>query len=145
MSLYRQLQARAESETPLRVGVIGAGKFGTMFLAQVLRLPGVHVVGVADLNVTQAKSNLTLAEWPEEQVSVSGLDAAYQSGRTFVTEDAQSLIDMPQIDIIVECTGNPIVAVEHLLAAFRQKKHVISATVEADALCGAANQVRAPR
>ncbi len=138
MSLYRQLQARAEEETPIRVGVIGAGKFGTMFLAQVLRLPGIHVVGVADLDVARARSNMALAEWPQERFSASGLTAACQAGTTFVTDDAMALIEMPAIDIIVECTGNPVIAVDHLLAAFSRGKHVISATVEADALCGAA-------
>ena len=138
MSLYRQLQHRTEENRPIRVGVIGAGKFGTMFLAQVLRLPGVHVVGVADLDIARAKSNLSLAEWPEEQFSAASLDTAYQNGATFVTDNVAHLIEAPFVDIIAECTGNPIVAVEHLLAAFAAGKHVISATVEADALCGAA-------
>lgn len=138
MSLYRQLLQRAEEARPIRVGVIGAGKFGTMFLAQVLRLPGIHVVGVADLDVSRAKSNLALAEWPEDQYSASSLDAAYQSGTTFVTDAAAHLIDAPMIDIIIDCTGHPVIAVGHHLAAFAAGKHVISATVEADALCGAA-------
>ncbi len=138
MSLFRQLQQRAQDERPIRLGVIGAGKFGTMFLAQVLRLPGIHVVGVADLDVGRAKSNLKLAEWPEAQFSAATLDAAFQGGTTHVTEDATSLIDAPMIDIIVDCTGNPVVAVNHLTGAFAAGKHVISATVEADALCGAA-------
>src|SRR3546814_5970644 len=43
---------------------------------------------------------------------------------------------MAEIDIIVECTGNPIAAVEHCLAAFDQGKHVVNVTVEADAFCG---------
>ncbi len=42
----------------------------------------------------------------------------------------------PKIDIVVECTGNPIAAVEHCLEAFRQRKHVVNVTVEADAFCG---------
>ena len=138
MSLYRQLQMRAEEQRPLRVGVIGAGKFGTMFLAQAVRLPGVHVVGIADLAVAQARSNLALAEWPAEQYGAASLDAALQSGATFVGDNAAALITHPAIEIIVECTGNPVVAVEHLTAAFAAGKHVISATVEADALCGAA-------
>jgi predicted homoserine dehydrogenase-like protein len=138
MSLYRQLQLRAQEHRPIRLGVIGAGKFGTMFLAQALRLPGVHVVGVADLNIDQAKSNLKLAGWPEDQYSAGSLDAAMQSGATFICEDSGTLIKSPVIEIIVECTGNPVVAVGHLTAAFSAGKHVISATVEADALCGAA-------
>ena len=141
MSLYARLQARAD--TPLRVGVIAAGKFATMFLAQALRLPGVHIVGVADLRVDVARSNMTLAGWPEERLGAASLDAALQSGQTHVTDDAYALIGHPAIDIIVEATGNPIAAVDHLLAAFDAGKHVISATVEADAVCGAALAARA--
>ena len=114
MSLYRQLQMRAEEQRPLRVGVIGAGKFGTMFLAQAVRLPGVHVVGIADLAVAQARSNLALAEWPAEQYGAASLDAALQSGATFVGDNAAALITHPAIEIIVECTGNPVVAVQQV-------------------------------
>ena len=49
MSLYEKLTIRQEQSNPIHVGVIGAGKFGTMFLSQANRLPGVHVVGIADL------------------------------------------------------------------------------------------------
>jgi predicted homoserine dehydrogenase-like protein len=35
---------------------------------------------------------------------------------------------------VIEATGNPPAAVEHALAAFRNRKHVV--TVEADAFCG---------
>ena len=51
MSLHAQLLARKARNNPIRVGVIGAGKFGSMFLSQAVRIPGVHVVGIADLNV----------------------------------------------------------------------------------------------
>ena len=50
MSLYSQLQRRAAENKPIRVGLIGAGKFGSMYLAQVPRTPGVHLVGIADLS-----------------------------------------------------------------------------------------------
>ncbi len=138
MSLYQKLQKRAEDQRPIRVGVIGAGKFGTMFLAQAVRLPGVHVVGIADLSVAQARSNLALAGWAAEQYDAGSLDAALQSGATHVGEAAAALIAHPAIEIIVECTGNPVVAAQHLIAIFGAGKHAISATVEADALCGAA-------
>ena len=141
MGLYRQLQARADQ--PIRLGVIGAGKFGTMYLAQAIRLPGIHVVGVADLSVERAKSNLALAEWPAERHAAATLDSALQSGATCVLEDAMALIAHPGIEIVVECTGDPVVAARHLVAAFDAGKHVISATVEADAVCGAALAARA--
>jgi len=128
MSLYAGLQAR--SADPIRVGVIGAGKFGTMFLAQAVRLPGVHVAGVADLDPGQARSNMELAGWDAARFGTG-------DGQTRLGEDARALVADPAIDIIVEATGNPVVAVDHLLAAFDAGKHVINATVEADAVCGA--------
>lgn len=143
MSLIDQLNARREEGRPIRVGMIGAGKFGTMFLAQALRIPGVHVLGVVDLDVTQARSNMVFAGWPTEQLSAASLGAAFQSGSTHIGDDAMALITHPAVEIIVECTGNPIVAVDHALAAFAAGKHVISGTVEADAICGAALVARA--
>ena len=143
MGLFEQLQERHVEDNPVRVGVIGAGKFGTMFLAQVQRIPGVHVVGVADLRVDVAKSNMVYAGWPAEQMEASSLDAAHQSGETHVGQDAMALINHPGVDIIIECTGNPVIAVDHALAAFDAGTHVISATVEADAVCGAALVARA--
>ncbi|MEM7255018.1 MAG: Gfo/Idh/MocA family oxidoreductase [Pseudomonadota bacterium] len=143
MSLIDQLNAREETGRQIRVGMIGAGKFGTMFLAQVLRIPGVHVVGVADLDVPRARSNMAYAGWPTDRLDAVSLDAAFQTGATHVGDDAMALIAHPSIEIIVECTGNPIVAVEHALAAFSARKHVIAGTVEADAICGAALVARA--
>ncbi len=137
MSLYQQLQQRQNDSRPIRVGVIGAGKFGTMFLAQAFRLPGIHIVGIADLAVDRAKANLKFAGWTNNAYEATSMRDALTSGRTFVTDEKENLFSTNEIEIIVECTGNPVIAVDHLLAAFKAGKHVISATVEADAVCGA--------
>ena len=137
MSLFTQLQRRGQEERPIRVAVIGAGKFGTMFLAQARRLPGIHIVAIADLAVDGAKSNLQLAGWSMEEYSALSFEDALAHGTTFVDADAVALIHHQAVEIVVECTGDPIVAIDHLVAAFGAGKHVISATVEADAVCGA--------
>lgn len=138
MSLHAQLLARQSSNLPIRVGVIGAGKFGSMFLSQAIRIPGIHVVGIADLNVAQAKSNLANVHWGEPQYSATSIDEAVRTGATHVCDDFQTLVQHPAIEIIVEATGNPIVAANHILAAFAQGKNVISATVELDSFAGLA-------
>ena len=135
MNLFSKLQKRAEDNNPIRIGVIGAGKFGSMFFAQALRLPGIHIVGIVDLSPDTAKSNLTNVGWPEERFSATGLDAAI-NGTTHVSDDWHALVRHPEIEIVIECTGNPIAAVTHCLEAFAQGKHVINVTVEADAFCG---------
>jgi predicted homoserine dehydrogenase-like protein len=136
MNLFRKLQQRQAQGKPLRVGLIGAGKFAAMYLAQVTRTPGVHLVGIADLAPAAARANLERVGWKAEQFAAPSLDAALAKGNTHLGEDWQALVAHPKIDIIVECTGNPPAAVEHCLAAFAHGKHVVNVTVEADAFCG---------
>ena len=136
MSLHCQLQQRQADGKPIRIGLIGAGKFGSMYLAQVPCTPGVHLVGIADLSPDAARSNLARVGWAPSRLSAAYLDAALRDGNTHVGDDWQALVRHPAIDIIVECTGAPLAAVVHVLAAFAQGKHVVNVTVEADAFCG---------
>ena len=136
MSLYAKLAERAASGKPLVVGLIGAGKFGAMYLAQVPKTPGVQVAAIADLAPTNAKANLERVGWPAERCGARSIDAAVAQGTTHLTDDWEALVRHPRIEIVVECTGHPLAAVEHCLAAFRHGKHVVNVTVEADALCG---------
>src|SRR5215467_7351498 len=136
MSLYAKLEQRAAQKNPLRVGLIGAGKFGAMYLAQVPKTPGVHLAAIADLAPAKARANLERVGWKTERFAARSIDEALSSGATHLSEDWQALVAHPKIDIVVECTGNPVAAVEHCLEAFRNGKHVVNVTVEADALCG---------
>jgi predicted homoserine dehydrogenase-like protein len=136
MNLHAKLLQRAAEGRPLRVGVIGAGKFGAMYIAQVPNTPGVHLAGIADLAPDNARANLARVGWKPEASAAQSLDAALKNGSTHVSEDWRALVAHPAIDIVVEATGNPIAAVEHALEAFRNGKHVVMVTVEADAYCG---------
>ena len=136
MNLYAKLQEREAQGKPLRVGMIGAGKFGAMYVAQVPKTPGVHLAGIADLSPENARANLERVGWKEERYAAASLDAALKERRTHVSDDWQALVAHPAVEIIVEATGNPVAAVEHALAAFRNGKHVVMVTVEADAFCG---------
>ena len=121
---------------PVRVGLIGAGKFGSMYLSQVPRTPGVHLVGIADLSPEAARRNLARVGWSVEQTQAASLDVAIATGQTHITENWEDIVGHPQIDVIVESTGNPIAAVDHILRAFEEGKDVVNVTVEADAFCG---------
>jgi predicted homoserine dehydrogenase-like protein len=136
MNLFSMLGKRAEDGNPIRIGMIGAGKFGTMFLSQVRKLPGIHLIGIADLSPANARSNLEYVGWQPEQFGAVSLDEAVRAGGTHVSDDWQALVAHPAIDIIIECTGAPVAAIDHILSAFSNGKHVINVTVEADAFCG---------
>ncbi len=136
MSLHRQLQELAANHQSIKVGLIGAGKFGSMYLSQIPTTPGVQLVGIADLSPASVKRNLERVGWKDEQSNAKSLDDAIKTGQTHISEDWQALVSHPAIDVIVECTGHPIAAVDHCLLAFANGKHVVNVTVEADAFCG---------
>ncbi len=136
MSLHQKLQQRAAEGRPIRIGLIGAGKFGSMYLAQIPRTPGVQLVAIADLSPAAARANLERVGWEAGRANATSVQEALKSGSTWITEDWQAVTREPSIDIVVECTGNPVAAVDHCLDAFAHGKHVVNVTVEADAFCG---------
>ena len=136
MNLHAKLLQRQAENRPIRIGLIGAGKFGSMYLAQIPRTPGVHLVGIADLSPDAARTNLARVGWNPDKLKASNLDQAVKEGSTCISDDWQSLVRHPAIDIVVECTGSPHHAVDHILEAFAHGKHVVNVTVEADAFCG---------
>jgi predicted homoserine dehydrogenase-like protein len=136
MSLHAQLKQRAAAGRPIHVGLIGAGKFGSMYLAQIPRTPGVHLAAIADLSPANARANLQRVGWEAERLDARSIDLAIEHGNTHVGDDWHALVRHPAIDVVVECTGSPVHAVDHCLAAFANHKHVVNVTVEADAFCG---------
>ena len=136
MNIHSLLKARAEAGKPIRVAVLGAGKFGTMFLSQARFTPGLHVLGIADLSINRARAALESTGWPEEQYSAKSTAKALAHGTTTITDDAESLINSGGVDVIVESTGIPEAGVRHALLAIARGRHVIMANVEADVLCG---------
>ncbi|KQO97636.1 NAD(P)H-dependent oxidoreductase [Leifsonia sp. Leaf264] len=141
MNLHPLLQQREREGRPIRVGLIGAGRYGTMYLAQARNIPGIHVVAIADINVARAQGAFALVDWPADAMAES-IEEALANRTTTIVADAAALFDS-DIDVIVEATGNPIVGVNHALRAIETKKHIIMVTVEADALAGPALARRA--
>jgi predicted homoserine dehydrogenase-like protein len=136
VNLHAMLLKRESAGRPVTVGVMGAGKFGTMFLAQARTTPGMHVVAVADLDVGRAKKQLRTAGWAEPAISAASLAEACKARRTHVTPDAAALIGCPEIEVVVEATGIPAAGIRHALGAIDNGKHVVMVNVEADALAG---------
>jgi predicted homoserine dehydrogenase-like protein len=136
MNLHRMLLERAEKGTPIRVGLIGAGKFGTMFLAQARRMPGVQVLGIADLDVARAREACRRTHWPAEQYGAPSFAGALKTSATHLTADASALIAADGLDVVIEATGSPSAGIRHALAAIEHGRHIVMVTVEADVLAG---------
>ena len=71
MNLHRLLAKRLEAGRPVRVGLIGAGKFGSMFLAQVPSTPGIEVAAIADLAPDRAREACRRVGWSDERIAAT--------------------------------------------------------------------------
>ncbi len=136
MSLSEKLAARATAGKPVRVGLIGAGKFGSMYLSQAPRTPGIHLVGVADLSPDRAKASLKRVGWDAERYAATSWRDARQHGTTFVTDDADAMIKGDDVDIVIDATGSPSAGIHHALLCCEHGKHIVMVNVEADVLAG---------
>jgi predicted homoserine dehydrogenase-like protein len=136
LNLHRLLLQRAAEGRPVRVAVIGAGKFGSMFLHQAPRTPGLQVLGIADLSIPRARAALARIGWTEAQSAAPDAGAAARDGSTWLTEDSAALIADPRVEVVVEATGDPAAGLRHARQAIRHGKHVVMVNVEADVLAG---------
>jgi len=124
MNLSSLLKARHAAGKPVRVALIGAGKFGSMFLSQVPHTPGLEVPVIVDLDPERAREACRTVGWTKDQIAA-----------TAFTADALKAIS-GNVEVVVEATGNPAVGIKHARAAIAQGKHIVMVNVEADALAG---------
>jgi len=136
MSLIQKLKKRAAESRPVRVAVIGAGKFGSMYLSQAPRTPGIHLVAVADLSPDRARASLARVGWESPRFAATSLAQAAKDGSTFITDDAPSVIASDCVDIVIDATGSPAAGIAHALLCCEHRKHIIMVNVEADVLAG---------
>ena len=125
MSLYHLSQQRAAGGRPVRVALIGAGKFGSMFLNQAPAMPGMEVAVIADLDPERARNACRTVGW----------DAARIARTAFVASGIEACA-VPGVEVVVEATGSPPAGIAHARAAIAAGKHIVMVNVEADALAG---------
>ncbi len=136
MNLSSLLLERATRGRPVRVGLIGAGKFGSMILSQAQRIEGLHVVAITDLSVSSARESCRRVGWPEERYGSRSAGEAVTTGATFITDDVTAMLSCPEIDCVIEATGHPLAGARHALACIEYGKHVVMVNVEADVMVG---------
>jgi predicted homoserine dehydrogenase-like protein len=136
MNLHRLLEAREADRKPVRAVLIGSGKFGSMYLSQARRTPGLRMLAVVDLAPERARSALARVGWEPSRYAARSLAEAERDGTTLVTDDAEAAIAYPATDVVIDATGNPAVGIAHVLACCRHRKSIVMVNVEADALAG---------
>ncbi len=125
MFVYQELAARAAADEPVTVGLIGAGKFGSMFLSQVPSTPALSVAFIADLDPALAREACRTVGWTDERIAA-----------TRFHDDAITMIRGGNVDVVIEATGNPVAGIAHAREAIRNGLNIVMVNVEADALAG---------
>ncbi|UWQ20527.1 NAD(P)H-dependent oxidoreductase [Jannaschia sp. W003] len=125
MNLARLAAEAAERGGPVRAGLVGAGKFGSMFLAQVPHIAGLEVTAVADLDPARAREACRAVGWDEGRIAACAFE-----------EDGAALAARGDVDVVIEATGNPRAGIRHAEAAIAAGVHVVMVNVEADVLVG---------
>ena len=145
MNLHRLLHAREDDGRPLRVALVGAGKFGSMFLSQARSTPGLRVAAIADLSVPRAMDALRTTGWPADITTTSVAALQQRGDRIVVTDDTDRVLAADGVDIVVDATGSASAGIRHVLACCLHGKSIVMVNVEADALAGPLLARRAQR
>lgn len=134
------LAQRAAKANPIRVGLIGSGKFGAGLVAQISQMQGMDIVAIADINPHNARYAYTSSRVPSQEIRTAEtgdeLEDAIRANKPVIVEDGLTLADCQSLDVIVEATGLPDVGARHAYQALLNHKHVVMVNVEADVTVG---------
>ena len=127
MYLQNAIEKRIDDDNPVKVALIGAGKFGSMFLSQVPSTTGIEVLVIADLKPDNAVKACKNVGWSDDLIN-----------KTKFVDTGADAIKLNEVEVVIEATGFPAAGIEHARQAFQNGKHIIMVNVEADVLAGAA-------
>ncbi len=136
MNLYQLLNEREAAGNPIRVGIIGAGKFATMFMSQIIRTPGMRLDRVCDLNIERANENLQAAGLHAEQITSSSANHQPSAYQVLLTSSLDDVLNADLIDVVIESTGDAIAGANHALISIDRGIDIVMVNVEADVLVG---------
>lgn len=137
MSYRTRLAAReAEIGRPLRVGLVGAGQMGRGFAAQLVRMPGITLSAVLDVQRERAEEALGQAGITASSASTTDKAAlAIENGESVALGGIDELGALP-LDVVVEATGIPDVGARVALESLRAGMGIATLNVESDVTIG---------
>lgn len=140
MTLFQKLSEREQAGRPILTGLVGAGQMGTGLVSQTTRMRGLRVAAIADIDLRRARHAFAAAGVSADQIveadSAGAIDAALAEGRRAITDRAELLPAVAQLEAIVEATGIPNLGARIAWEAILGRKHVILLNVETDVTVG---------
>lgn len=138
--IYEQVIKRYASKAVANCGVIGAGYYNSSLITQELATKRLHVCLVCNRHPETARQAYELAGIPDEKIvycsSVDAASAAINAGYYVFTDNPDIVLDAPEIDVVVEGTGNSEAASRYCLKAIENGKHIVMVTKGMDSVIG---------
>ncbi|MGL4636624.1 MAG: NAD(P)H-dependent oxidoreductase [Beijerinckiaceae bacterium] len=139
-NLADALAERERLGQPVRIGLIGAGQMGTDILVQVAQMQGIEVVAVASRRVdrvAEAASITPQAGLVRVAKDMTDFANIRARGHIVATADINLICHAPDVDVVIDATGNPEAGSRVAMAAIAARKHIVMMNVEADITIGA--------
>lgn len=137
MSYRSRLQAlEKERGRPVRVGLIGAGQMGRGFAAQLLKMPGISLAAVFDVDRDRA-----VEAFGQAGITASSATDADKAARAIENGESVAMGGVDEIgalplDIVVEATGVPDVGARTAVEALACGMDYATLNVEQDVTVG---------
>ncbi|WP_116652647.1 NAD(P)H-dependent oxidoreductase [Pelagibacterium sediminicola] len=142
--IARDLEARAETGKPIRLGIIGSGEMGTDLVTQTMLMKGIEIAAISTRRPHTAMAAMDIAygegegkAHASEVENRAAMSRAIDAGKIAVTSDTELMVTAPEIDVVIDATGKPGVAADFDHLAMEHGKHVVMMNVEADVTIGA--------
>lgn len=133
------LKQREADGNPIRVGVVGTGWMARGIVHQLLTpIQGIRLVAVYNRDAQRARDLLAEAgvEHHAETTSTKAVEDAITNGQLAHADDAMHLCEAGNIDVLMECTGDPEFGARVTVASIEHGKHTVLVNAELDATIG---------
>jgi predicted homoserine dehydrogenase-like protein len=135
---YQTLFKAAQGHT-VRAAISGAGEFGTSFIFQSRRVPGLDVPIIVNRTVQRGIDAFRYAGFAADDIVVCDSAAAairaFEAGRRIVVAEPSPVMELP-FDVFIEGTGSPETGARYGEAALDHGKHLVMVSKEVDSVVG---------
>jgi predicted homoserine dehydrogenase-like protein len=137
--VYGNLLARYAIASPVKVGILGAGNYGTAIVTQSVAIPYYEVTFIGDVNLEAARTACRLAGWGGDRAVIAetadDVRGARARGQVVLCADPE-LLHAADVDVVVEASGQAEAGARAALNAFAMGRHVVMVNKETDSVIG---------
>lgn len=137
--LDKALHKLEKENKPIRVGLVGAGFAGRGLAIQFLEgIPGMRLAAVSNRTLSYAQQTYSESNIRDatEVGTQEDLDKAIKENKYIYTSNSRLITRSPEIDVIVEATGEVEFGAGVVMDAINNKKHIVLINAELDTTLG---------